>query len=100
MNVLHPGVVSTEITRNFRILQMWVLRPVFWIVSYFFFKTVNGGAQTSVYCAVAEDLKDVSGCYFKDCEMADCSNLAKDGNLAKELWTLSERVTGIKPLRF
>lgn len=95
VNALHPGVVRTEITRNFRILQMWIFRPLLWFVMYFFFKTPNSGAQTSVYCAVAEELKNVSGEYFKDCTLNKCSALAKDEALAKELWKQSEQLTGI-----
>ena len=93
VNALHPGVVGTEITRNFRILQMWIIRPLLWFVSYFFFKTINSGAQTSIYCAVAEELKDVSGKYFKDCAMVECSVLAKDKKIAEELWKESEKLT-------
>ena len=74
---------------------MWILRPVLWFVMYFFFKTPNGGAQTSVYCAVAEELKTVSGEYFKDCALTDCSALARDEALATELWKQSEELTGI-----
>ena len=96
VNALHPGVVSTEITRNFRLLQMWILQPILWFVSYFFFKTTNSGAQTSVYCAVAEELKEVSGQYFKDCALTDCSDLAKDEMVSGELWKRSEEITGLK----
>jgi len=96
VNALHPGVIRTEILRNFRILQMWILQPILWVVSYFFFKTINGGAQTSVYCAVAEELKDASGQYFKDCALAECSALAKDEKVAEQLWKLSEQLTGLK----
>lgn len=74
---------------------MWILRPVLLFVMYFFFKTPNGGSQTSVYCAVAEELKNVSGEYFKDCALKECSALAKDEALAKELWKQSEQLTGI-----
>ena len=98
MNALHPGVVRSGIIRHFRILQMWILQPLLWIVMYFFFKTTNGGAQTSVYCAVAEELKEVSGKYFKDCALADCSDLAKDEKVAGQLWKLSEQLTGLKKL--
>ena len=96
VNALHPGVVKTEIGRHFRIAQMWIFQPLLWFVSYFFFKTTNGGAQTSVYCAVAEELTDVTGQYFKDCALADCSVLAKDEKLAAELWKRSEQITGLK----
>lgn len=96
VNALHPGVVGTEIFRNIRFLQMWILQPLIWLVAYFFFKTTYAGAQTSVYCAVAEDLKDVSGEYFADCTLAECSALAKDEKVSTELWKLSQQLTGLK----
>ena len=74
---------------------MWILRPVLWIVAYFFFKTANGGAQTSVYCAVADELRDVSGEYFKDCAVHGCSEVAKDKRVSEELWKRSEQLTGL-----
>jgi len=96
VNALHPGVVDTEIMRHFRIARMWIFQPILWIVSYFFFKTTNSGAQTSVYCAVADELKDMTGKYFKDCKMTECSALAKDEQVAAELWKKSEEITGLK----
>ena len=73
---------------------MWISRPLLWLSMYLFFKTANSGAQTSVYCAVAEELKDVSGKYFKDCALVECSALDKDGTIAEELWKESEKLTG------
>lgn len=96
VNALHPGVVRTEISRNLWITQMWILQPFLWVLKYFFFKTVNGGAQTTVYCAVAEELKDVSGEYFRDCAVYKCSEMAKDEKVSAELWKRSEQLTGLK----
>ena len=74
---------------------MWIIRPLLWFVTYIFFKTPNSGAQTTVYCAAAEELKEVTGEYFKDCALSKCSDLAKDEALAKDLWKQSEQLTGI-----
>lgn len=90
VNALHPGVVSTEIMRNFRIYQLWVLRPIISIVSYFFFKTTIQGAQTTIYCAVAPELDDVSGCYFDNCREVPCGENGNDEGVAKKLWEISE----------
>ena len=95
VNALHPGIVGTDIFQNFRILRMWILQPILWFVMYFFFKTTNGGAQTSVYCAVAEELRNTSGQYFKDCEFHKCSELAQNEKVSAELWKHSEEITGL-----
>lgn len=95
VNALHPGIVGTDIFRNFRILRMWILQPILWFVMYFFFKTTNGGAQTSVYCAVAEELRNTSGEYFKDCELHRCSELANDEKVSAGLWKQCEEITGL-----
>lgn len=93
VNAVHPGVVSTEITRHFWFLKF--ILPVYWFVSYLFFKTPIQGAQSTIYCAIAEELTEVSGQYIKDCQLAKCSEKAKDEGVAKKLEELSEQLTGI-----
>jgi hypothetical protein len=92
VNALHPGVVSTEIMRNFRIYQMWIFRPIIAVVSYFFFKTTIQGAQTTIHCAVAPELDKVSGRFFNNCKEVPCGENANDEGIAKKLWELSERL--------
>ena len=75
---------------------MWFIKfvlPLYWLVSYFLFKTAIQGAQTTIHCAVAEELTEVSGKYFKDCREAECSEKANDDGVAKKLWEVSERLT-------
>ena len=55
---------------------------------------VKQGAQTTIYCSVAEELANVSGLYYMDCKVKECSKLAKDPDLAKKQWEVSERLTG------
>uniref|UniRef100_A0A8B9IK97 NADP-retinol dehydrogenase n=1 Tax=Anser cygnoides TaxID=8845 RepID=A0A8B9IK97_ANSCY len=58
-NALHPGSVHTELVRH-SLAMMWL-----WRIFSFFLKTPWEGAQTSVYCAVAEELESVTGQYFR-----------------------------------
>lgn len=58
-NALHPGSVYTELVRH-SVAMTWL-----WRILSFFLKTPWEGAQTSVYCAVAEELESVSGQYFR-----------------------------------
>lgn len=59
VNAVHPGSVYTELTRHLSIIN------IIWRKITFFLKTPQEGAQTSVYCAVAEELELVSGKYFR-----------------------------------
>ena len=58
-------------------------------------KTPRLGAQTSIYLAVAPELEGVSGKYFSDCRVARVSPNAADPRLARELWTISEKLVGL-----
>ncbi|KAH3786376.1 retinol dehydrogenase 11-like isoform X3 [Dreissena polymorpha] len=90
-NCLHPGTVKSDIWRS--------VPPLHWLllgVPYMFFKTGEEGAQTSIHCAVSEELEGVTGRYYVDCREAESSLLSKDLGLARQLWEYSERVTGLK----
>ena len=60
-----------------------------------FSQTSEEGAQTTIYCAVAPGIEEHSGGYFSDCRLTDTYNNAKDDALAKKLWDVSERLTGM-----
>jgi hypothetical protein len=55
---------------------------------------IFSGAQTSIYCAVAEELddKNKSGKYFADCGQATTTFLTDE--MAEKLWKTSEELTG------
>lgn len=46
---------------------------------------------------MSEDLKGVTGKYYVDCKEADdqSSDLSKDMDVAKRLWEISEKYTGL-----
>lgn len=58
-NALHPGSVSSELVRHSFVMS-WL-----WKIFSFFLKSPCEGAQTSIYCAVAEELESVTGQYFR-----------------------------------
>nr|XP_053652412.1 retinol dehydrogenase 14-like [Cherax quadricarinatus] len=60
-------------------------------------KSSAEGAQTTIMLAASKELQDVSGKYFVDCKVAECSSLAKDEGLAKKLWEISERLVQLQP---
>ncbi|XP_076825082.1 retinol dehydrogenase 14-like isoform X1 [Clavelina lepadiformis] len=48
------------------------------------------GAQTSLYCAIAPELQEVSGKYFNKCAEERLSNRASNAEAAKQLWLMTE----------
>ncbi len=65
---LHPGVVRTELTRYIgeSLLSIFPIvfklaRPIYWV----FTKSCEEGAQTTIHCAVADDMPQHNGCYFR-----------------------------------
>ncbi|XP_062513210.1 retinol dehydrogenase 14-like isoform X2 [Corticium candelabrum] len=94
---LTPGLVRTELGRHmfrsklvYRILWV-VLYPLYWLVT----KSPSQGAQTLIYCAVAEELEGVSGRYYADCAETKLREHAMDDGVAKKLWEISEQLTGL-----
>ncbi|XP_051966323.1 dehydrogenase/reductase SDR family member 13-like [Xyrauchen texanus] len=85
---LHPGVIATEIGRNMGLLQKLLFVPM----SKLFFMDAEGGAQTTLYCALQEGIETLSGRYFSSCALQSVSDLGRDDALARKLWEVSERL--------
>jgi len=88
-NVVHPGVVRTNIARNLPAWQELAFR----IAGYLFLKSSAQGAATTCYVATNPDLQDVSGCYFADCNPDTPSASMQDTDMAARLWEVSEELT-------
>jgi NAD(P)-dependent dehydrogenase (short-subunit alcohol dehydrogenase family) len=59
-------------------------------------KTVETGAATSVWAAVAPELADKGGAYLSDCEISDDDAVyTRNMDAAARLWSLSEELVGI-----
>ncbi len=79
---LHPGVVASEIWRE----APWPIRSVMKL----FMISNEEGARTSLYCATAPDLENVSGRYYDSSRELAPNRLAQDAALARELYERSE----------
>uniref|UniRef100_A0A8C6SX28 Dehydrogenase/reductase (SDR family) member 13a, duplicate 3 n=1 Tax=Neogobius melanostomus TaxID=47308 RepID=A0A8C6SX28_9GOBI len=88
---LHPGVVQTELGRNMSLIHQLLVLPI----AKLFFLDPEGGAQTTLHCVLKEGLEPLSGRYFSHCAVAQVSAKGRDDALAKKLWEVSERLTGI-----
>lgn len=93
VNVLHPGVVRTNLGRYVHIPLL--ARPLFNLVSWAFFKSPLEGAQTSIYLASSPEVEGVSGKYFGDCKEEQLLPKAMDDLVARKLWDISEVMVGL-----
>ena len=63
----------------------------------FFMKTPWEGAQTTIYCAVSEEMEGVTGKYLADCRIKKTNNpQATDDQVAEKLWEVSTKLTKAK----
>ena len=94
--VLHPGAVATEIWRHYPLLQIPPLKQLFGLLMWLTFKDSKQGAQTTIYCSVAEESAGESGLYYMDCKAKKHSNnhIIEDPGVTKKLWEISESLTG------
>ena len=88
---VHPGVVTTELGRHFTFASVF-----YKTAGRLFGKTPVQGAQTSIYCAVQENLEKNSGGYFADSKLTSSSQSSCNEEDAKRLWELSEDMTNTK----
>ncbi|XP_076833226.1 dehydrogenase/reductase SDR family member 13b.1 [Brachyhypopomus gauderio] len=88
---LHPGAVSTELSRSLRPVVKHLLKPVIAL----FFKDACAGAQTTLHCALEEGIEGLSGRYFSDCAVRKVQRKARDDAVAKKLWEVSERLCSL-----
>jgi NAD(P)-dependent dehydrogenase (short-subunit alcohol dehydrogenase family) len=84
VNGLHPGVIATELARDYaapvRLLARWL------------FKSPARGARTSLYLATSPDASAISGRYFVNEKEKAPGSAVLDAGLAERLWTETERL--------
>ncbi|KAG9274941.1 retinol dehydrogenase 14 [Astyanax mexicanus] len=93
VNALTPGIVRTNLGRHIYI--PFLVKPLFSLVSWAFFRTPEHGAQTSIYLACSPDVEGVQGKCFADCHEEELLPKATDEEVAKKLWDISEVMVGI-----
>jgi NAD(P)-dependent dehydrogenase (short-subunit alcohol dehydrogenase family) len=90
----HPGVVRTGFGRESRPLLklgLKIARP--------FLLSPERGADTIVYLASSPDVADQNGGYYIKRQRREPSAAARDDAVARQLWELSENMTGLAPDR-
>jgi NAD(P)-dependent dehydrogenase (short-subunit alcohol dehydrogenase family) len=91
-NCAHPGVVRTGFGRESRPLLklgITIARP--------FMLSPERGADTIVYLASSPDVAGQTGGYYVKRQRREPSAAARDDAAARQLWELSEKLTGLAP---
>jgi NAD(P)-dependent dehydrogenase (short-subunit alcohol dehydrogenase family) len=84
---LHPGVVASDAWRRIP----WPIRSIMKLGMI----TNDEGAETSLHCATSPEVADHDGRYYDDRREKTPSALARDPELARELWQRSAGWTGL-----
>jgi retinol dehydrogenase-12 len=91
VNSLTPGFVATRIGHNSGRLIASIVR----VIQRMGGVTPMEGAQTVIYLAGSPAVEGISGKYFRDEEAVASSPLSYDREVARRVWELSERMTGL-----
>jgi retinol dehydrogenase-12 len=93
-NCAHPGVVRTGFGRESRpLLKLGI------VIARPFMLSPERGADTIVYLASSPDVAGQTGGYYVKRQRREPSAAARDDAAARELWELSEKLTGLAPAR-
>ena len=90
-NCLHPGVIASGFASTdggFAALLARIARP--------FLATTEDGAKTQIYLCSSPDVAKISGKYFDKSKERQPSRAAQDDAVARDLWTVSEELCGLK----
>jgi len=78
VNALHPGVIATQIGRDYPRILLSLIRP--------FRGSPAEGAHCSVHVAAASELEKITGEYFRKSRPVPASVLACDAETQEKLW--------------
>lgn len=88
VNSLHPGLAATNIFRNIPSIMRILVEQCVQLM----FQNSWEASQTSIYLAVAPEVKSISGRYFSDCRETKPSKICQDAEIARRLWTETEKL--------
>jgi NAD(P)-dependent dehydrogenase (short-subunit alcohol dehydrogenase family) len=95
VNVVHPGCVRTEVTRNMPFFMRWgdwLASPMMkWLQ-----KTGPEGAYCTVFAATAKEMAGIGGKYLFHCQLESFSQAAQDEKKNRKLWELSSALTDLE----
>ena len=93
VNAVHPGLIFTNLgLGNNPGAAKKVLGPIWRL----FAKDESEGHEGPVYAAIAPELDGVTGQYIADCRVRTPKAIGVREEPAKQLWDLSEAITGVR----
>src|SRR6185312_1244177 len=92
-HALHPGVISTNITRTIPQLGQLAMRAL----APLMLKTIPQGAATQCYLATSPAVAQITGGYFSDCNPEETTAAGRDMGMAPRLWQESEALVARLP---
>ncbi|KAG7460577.1 hypothetical protein MATL_G00200210 [Megalops atlanticus] len=93
VNALTPGMVQTNLGRHVHIPLL--AKPLFHLASWAFLKSPREGAQTPLYLACSADVEGVGGRCFANCKEEELLPKARDEQVARKLWDVSQVMVGL-----
>ena len=85
-NCLHPGFVASKFGNNNNLLWRGILGFAKALTAI----NVKKGAKNSIHLACSDDVKDITGRFFANCEVKKGSAKAKNEEHNRRLWEISE----------
>ena len=86
VNVLHPGFVDTNIGGN----EGSVIKRIVKFGSKLFARSVENGADSSIYLSTSDEVRNVSGKYFFKCRPIKSSKTSYDKDQWEQVWNLCQ----------
>lgn len=91
VNALHPGVVRSSFFSSAEGMAWWVMRRLVSLIAI----SPEQGARTTIHLASAPEVEGISGQYFVKEKPVTPSAAARDEDVARRLWSVSEEMTGL-----
>ncbi len=92
VNCLHPGVVQTNLANK----ETKTFLSVIWNIFKSFGIKPDKGAETSIYLATSDEVKNTTGKYFEKCKEKRPKSIVYNENLRKQFWAESEKMCNIQ----
>jgi retinol dehydrogenase-12 len=86
VNALHPGFVDTNIAGN----EGNFIKKIVKFGSKIFARSVEDGADSSIYLSTSDEVEGVSGQYYFKCKPIKSSKISYDQNQWDQIWSICE----------
>ena len=87
VNVLHPGLINTNLGRDRSSTSQGFAKK--------FFKSPEVGAETSIFLASSPEVEGITGKYYAKKKAKPSSKESYNEEYAKKLWEISEKMTNL-----